>query len=31
MIDFVQLKTFMYITNTCKQQIFTVNTIVQNG
>ena len=27
MIDFVLLKTFVYIANTCKQQIFTVNTV----
>ena len=27
MIDFVQLKTFLYIANTCKQQRFTVDTL----
>ena len=27
MIDFVKLKTFLYIANTCKQQRFTVNTV----
>ena len=27
MIDFVQLKTFLYIGNTCKQQRFTANTV----
>ena len=27
MIDFVQLKNFLYIANTCKQQRFTVNTV----
>ena len=27
MIDFVSLKTFNYIANTCKKQRFTVNTV----
>ena len=27
MIDFVELKTFLYIANTCKLQRFTVNTL----
>ena len=27
MVDFVKLKTFLYIANTCKQQRFTVNTV----
>ena len=27
MIEFVLLKTFLYIVNSCKQQIFTVNTV----
>ena len=35
MIDFVELKTFLCVANSCKQQIFTVKTLqtftVQTG